>query len=334
MGAIEHGEDQTSLGQALGPVLRDACGGRLETINWFRTTWQHGGAATGFSAWREGGRDPIPCVVKVPVGYSEYFWTKRLGLRSVPEWDSDESLMLPTPRVLAAGFELGGYDLAWIVMERMSQPRTDGPGPAGEVSAVFAAAAEFHAAAVTERPVEPEEAVPCPDWEERLDKSLLAIRDHALDDAAGWVRGVEAVRAELDTLARVWADRPIDTWCHLDLHARNALRRVAPGGETPGRVVLIDLAMVRAGSWIEDALYFERLHWGHEEALQGVDPLASLAAARSFIGLPTGEYERLADVRRALTAACAPAFIRTEGDVSYLRAALRTLERSMGPIGL
>ena len=334
MGGIEHGEDQTSLGQALGPVLRDVCGGRLGAINWFRTTWQHGGAATGFSTWQQDGREPIPCVVKAPVGYSEYFWTKRLGLRSVAEWDSDESLMLPTPRVLAAGFELGGYDLAWLVMERMAQPKADAWDEAGAVNAVFAAAAEFHAAAVTERAVEPDEVVPTPDWGETLDKSLRAVHDHDLEDAGAWTRGIEAVVRGLDGLARAWDERPIDTWCHLDLHTRNALRRVTPGAGTPGRVVLIDLAMVRAGSWIEDALYYERLHWGHESLLCGVEPLASLAAARSFIGLPTGEHEGLAEVRRALAAACAPAFIRTEGDGDYLRAALATLGRATASIGL
>ena len=108
--------DGQSLASALEPQLRDACRGHLGKVSWFKADWQHGGAGTGFSTWRangDGGHPrEIPCVVKLPVGYSEYFWTKRLGLVHPNDWDEPRWKAMPTPRVLAAGFELPGYDLA------------------------------------------------------------------------------------------------------------------------------------------------------------------------------------------------------------------------------
>ncbi|MCP4495139.1 MAG: hypothetical protein GY825_00005, partial [Phycisphaeraceae bacterium] len=55
-----------------------------------------------------------------------------------------------------------------------------------------------------------------------------------------------------------------------------------------------------------------------------------LAAARRRLGLEVDEdHPRLADLRRILLAACAPAFLRTEGVPAYLDAALDHLERGL-----
>lgn len=72
----------------------------------------------------------------------------------------------------------------------------------------------------------------------------------------------------------------------------------------------------------------ERLFWGREDQLCGIDPLTTLAATRESIGLPADRDEiELAQVRRTLMAASVPSFLRTESDPVYLKAALSTLER-------
>lgn len=328
IGCIEHHDDQSSLGQALGPVLRNVCGGRLGEVSWFRATWQHGGAATGYATWDLGNGKTVECVVKLPVGYTEYFWTKRLGLVSASDWDSDDALTLPTPRVLAGGFELGGYDFAWLVMERLAGPPVASNPTPQSMWEIFESAAEFHAAAITEQSIVPERAPDPPDWGSLIAKARRVVSENDLEHADRWSSLLTRVEAIEPALRAQWAARDIDTWCHLDLHGRNAMRRASPDPDHPGHCVLIDLAMVRPGNWIEDALYLERLHWGHEEILCGVEPVTALARAREFNGLPLGEgYERLADLRRVLMAASVPAFLGREGDRKYLAHALECLDR-------
>lgn len=327
--------DGQALASTLDPQLHKACHGRLGKISWFRATWQHGGAGTGFSTWSlpdpTCGHREIPCVVKMPIGYSEYFWTKRLGLVHPHEWDEPRSQALPTPRVLAAGFELGGYDLAWIVMERFANPPVAMERTESSMWAMFETAAEFHAAAILEKPVDLTELKPPQDWSGLVEKGLLAVRENEIADQDRWILALELVQGCLDGLVERWITREIDTWCHHDLHAHNAMRRMnehEKDSNIHGHCTLIDLAMVAPGSWIEDALYMERLFWGREEQLCNIDPLTTLAATRESIGLPTGdEAFELAEVRRVLMAASTPAFLRTEGDPVYLKAALGVLER-------
>jgi hypothetical protein len=325
-------QDSQSLASTLEPVLHHECHGHLGNVSWFKADWQHGGASTGFSTWRlrtpTGATKEVPCVVKFPVGYREYFWTKRLGLVRQDEWDEPGSLALPTPRVLAAGFELGGYDLAWIVMERFENPpiameRTD-----TALWSMFESAAEFHAAAILERPIEPDRVTPPPDWAGLIEKGLETLRANEIENQSSWIASVERTQQILDELIQKWASRSIDTWCHHDLHPHNAMRRKSTDPSVPGHCTLIDLAMVAPGCWIEDALYMERLFWGREEQLCGIDPVTTLADTRTAIGLPSDPDDLvLADVRRVLMAASTPAFLRTENDPVYLKAALSTLER-------
>ena len=324
--------DGQSLASALEPVLRQACHGHLGEISWFKADWQRGGAGTGFSTWRLNSRSgrgmDVPCVVKMPIGYSEYFWTKRLGLVRPMDWEEPSSLALPTPRVLAAGFELGGYDLAWVVMERFANPpiaieRTD-----SSVWSMFETAAEFHAAAILEMEVDADKCPRSPDWVNQLEQAQEALGTNDIDDRPRWEKALDQVRCHLGGMCDAWADRSIDTWCHHDLHPHNCMRRQCEDSEVPGHCTLIDLAMVAPGCWIEDALYMERLFWGREEQLCGIDPLTTLAATRQAIGLPAdNDSIALADVRRVLMAATVPAFLRTESDPVYLKAALCTLER-------
>ena len=146
-----------------------------------------------------------------------------------------------------------------------------------------------------------------------------------------WIRGIERVLENTSVFVDRWAGRSIDTWCHHDLHGRNAMRRVSHNPEIHGRCALIDLAMVAPGHWVEDALYIERLHWGQEDLLFGIDPVETLGRCRESLGLLVGaDFGELADVRRVLMAATCPNFIRTEGDQLYLNAALGRLEHLLG----
>lgn len=324
--------DGHSLASTLEPVLMHACHGHLGKVSWFRADWQHGGAGTGFATWRlkapTGFAREVPCVVKMPIGYTEYFWTKRLGLVRPEEWDEPQSLALPTPRVLAAGFELGGYDLAWVVMERFANHPIALERSDSALWSMFETAAEFHAAAILERAIEPERRPPPPDWAHLLETGRQAVRNNDIPDAQRWEQWLSKAERYLDDLAGTWQQRPIDTWCHHDLHPHNCMRRQREDQSANGHCTLIDLAMIAPGCWIEDALYMERLFWGREDQLCGIDPLSTLAATRRGIGLPADQDEiALADVRRVLMAATAPAFLRTESDPVYLKTALDTLER-------
>jgi hypothetical protein len=318
-----------ALASTLEPALRDACRGHLSPVNWFEATWQHGGAGTGFATWTTSNGAPINCVVKLPVGYPEYAWTKRLGLTGADDWDSPDANALPTPRVLAGGFELGSYDFAWLVMERFpGMPVGAGKMDAGDVWAIFETTAEFHAAAILEEPVHQARPPRRHDWDALLDRACREIDNAYLNDGQeGWPDALGQAREIWPTLSARWQDRPLDTWCHRDVHAHNAMRRPADQGGR-GAMALIDLARVAPGCWIEDALYLERLCWGRDDALCGVDPVITLAKARRALGLPANDDDlALADVRRVLMAATSPAFTRTQGDPIYLKAALKRLQR-------
>jgi Phosphotransferase enzyme family len=324
--------DGQALASSLEPQLHQACHGRLGQVSWFKATWQHGGAGTGFSTWslpdRESGHHEIPCVVKLPISYTEYSWTKRLGLIHPDEWEEPRSLALPTPRVLAAGFELGSYDLAWVVMERFSNPPIAMERTESAMWALFETAAEFHAAAILEQTIDLSKVKAPPDWANLIAKGLESLHNNEIENNKRWISALERVQSGLDSLIERWDGREIDTWCHHDLHPHNALRRLTQETSAPGHCTLIDLAMVAPGSWIEDALYMERLFWGREEQLCNIDPLKTLAATRESIGLPVSDDSiELADVRRVLMSASVPSFLRTEGDSVYLKAALSILER-------
>lgn len=305
-----------ALASEFEPVLRESCEGRLGAIEWFRSPWQQGGAATGFSTWKNDDGSTSETMVKLPVGSSEHFWTRALsgcGCRH-------------TPRVIAGGTALGSYDLAWLVLERL-RGKTVGKDLARDcVTALLTANCELHRLAAGLRPIEPSHHPAPPDWGALIERARQGVRDNHIEHEQRWNEGIKRVQKNLGLLVGQWAARPIDTWCHGDLHPGNALYR-GPA-EHEGDVVLIDLALVHAGHWIEDAVYLERLYWGHEALLHGVKPVSTLARLRRERSLETGEdYAHLAKVRRLLMAACVPAFLGREGNPVYVEAALGRLER-------
>lgn len=317
-----------SLGVSLGPALHEACSDRLGDIQWFQSPWQKSGAATGFTSWRLPDGSVVGAIAKVPVGYREYFWSTRLGEVDPMWWNSVSCRHLPVPRVLASGTELAGYDIAWLVVERVSGKPVSGEMTADSLERMFAAAAKFHAMALEITPVDRSKADPPPDWDKVLSRAHEACEVNHLEGAEEWMECIDRVRAILPRLLERWNGRPMDTWCHGDLHPGNAMTRCDATCPEDRCGVLIDLALVHPGHWVEDALYLERLHWGRENLLCGIDPVEALARHRRALGLPADEGDHeLADVRRILMGATSPAFLRQENDRTYLAAALGYLRR-------
>lgn len=305
-----------ALAAELEPALRDSCGGRLGPVEWFRSPWQQGGAATGFSVWTNDDGSTTETMVKLPVGAKEHFWTGALSAAGCDH----------TPRVIAGGTSLSNYDLAWLVLERLRGKTVGKDLKRDCVDRLLTANCEFHRLAATHKPVTAADRPPPPDWAGLMERAREAVRNNHIEHEQRWNEAIKRTQKRLDELVAAWAARPINTWCHGDLHPGNALYR-GPR-EHEGDVVLIDLALVHAGHWVEDAVYLERLYWGHEALLHGVKPVSMLARLRRDRGLETGDdYAQLANLRRILMAACVPAFLGREGSPVYLEAALAILER-------
>ncbi|MCC6677632.1 MAG: aminoglycoside phosphotransferase family protein [Phycisphaerales bacterium] len=339
--------DTHSLSVALEPVLREVCGGRLGEIEWFHSTWQHSGAATGFAKYRLNDHATIDVMVKMPVGPAELRWTSTLGAADHSSWDGGDAIHKPTPRVVASGAELGGYDLGWLVVERLNGQLLSTKMDADTVLDLLRVAADFHEAAGRARPVIDEAPKPTP-WEEHIARAREATKAGGISESQHWNEAVKRVQRALPQLVARWNGRVLNTWCHGDLHPGNAMhRRAAANGDVAGvgggsgrtgdgpaagrhGCVLVDMALVHPGHWVEDALYLERQYWGHAELLHGVKPVSALAKIRRDRGLPTDDqYAEVAMVRRVLMAACAPAFVEREGNPKYLHAALELINQTL-----
>lgn len=335
-----------SLAAALEPVLRGACQDRLSPVQWFRSSWQAGGAATGFARFQIEGAEAVPVVVKLPVGPAEFRWTVALGglphaAERLDDGPLDDDVMCevspgyacamgPTPRVFAAGTVVGGYDLAWLVVERLDGQPVSGSMSRGSIESMLRAAADWYARSARLRAVDGARGVKTEDWEKLLARAREAIKSQGIAEPQRWNHAVHQAQRALPTLLARWNARPINTWCHGDLHPGNAMLRRGFAGNGTGSCVLIDLALVHPGHWVEDAVYLERMHWGRSEVLDGVKPVNFLARARRDAGLATSEdYTLLANVRRVLMAATAPAFLAREGHPKYVHAALEMLERCL-----
>jgi hypothetical protein len=300
-----------SLASSLAPVLMEACEGRLSDIRWFRTDWQRGGAATAMAKYKS---DNGPCdvVVKLPVVQRELTWTRRLQ-----NGDADSVV----PLLYASGETVGGYDLAWIVVERFSF------GPLGthwhdsHLPRIAKAAAKFHALAntfpVDRKPVDEP-------WQDLIHHAHDNLVDNDVPSRQRWNLAIKTIRNQLPKLLDEWHAHARAQWIHGDLHIANAMSR---HGMEEGSVALIDLAEVRPGHWIEDAVYLERQLWVRPERMEKHKPVKLIAQARKALGLPVDDaYPRLATIRRGLLAATAPAHLRIEGSPRYMDACLASLE--------
>ncbi|MFZ4572981.1 MAG: phosphotransferase family protein [Phycisphaerales bacterium] len=337
---MQHGgvpDDANGLAHALVPVLRQAVDDRLGDASFFRSAWQRGGSQTAFSTWRLDTGEVVPVIVKLPVSPNEFNWTTLLGKCDQSRWHDADQVRGSTPRVLASGMELGGYDLAWIIVERLAGEPLGKTLDEGSVVDLLAAAADFQMVACRVAPIGPEIRRPrSPDWEQLLGRAREACKTHSLPEWNHWQETIKKVQRALPVLQGRWESRLINSWCHGDLHPGNALHRAPEPGQPEDvnrrhGVVLIDLALVHPGHWVEDALYLERQFWGHTDQLHGVKPVGTLARLRRERSLDVDDsYADLAVVRRVLMAACAPAVLEQEGaNPRYLHAALETLNRTL-----
>lgn len=306
-------QDPQLLGASLAPVLIEQTDGRLSDLAWFRSTWQHGGASTALAKWRfEDGREG-EALVKLPVGPTEWRWSTRLG--SWERWV--EPCTLPVPRVLAAGEHLGSYDLMWLVVERL---KGSGQG-FDETAAVRLLTSVARLQGMAEEACVEGEA-PATEWGRLLAKAREDLRKFEVPEAQRWNEALKHVQKQIVRLDAMWRSRPCNSWCHGDVHPGNVMRR--EGSEDS---VLIDLALVHRGHWVEDAVYLERQFWGREERLGGVKPVRALAKIRRELGLSSADhYAEVADLRRILMAATTPAFLFQEGHPKHLHAALEKVE--------
>lgn len=312
--------DAHSLAASMEPALVHECGGRLSGIEWFRSTWQRGGSATGFARWRGDDGRTADVLVKLPVGPAEHRWTTLLG--GMGGGDA------PTPRGVAAGRVIGGYDLGWLVLERLDGRTLSASWDGDALDGLVRAAVQVQRLAARAEPVAQAPLPPPPDWDALVARSREAARAGDVDDAQKWNDTLKRVHKALPRLAARWASRETATWCHGDLHPGNTMRR--PGGGC----VLIDLAFVHRGHWVEDAVYLERQFWSHPEKLFGRHPVSLMARLRREAGLSADDdYGALANVRRVLMAACVPAFVEREGSPRYVHAALELLQKLLPQVG-
>ena len=297
------------FGAALAPVLVSICRDRLSDLRWFRTDWQRGGALTGFATWRDEQGIEHPAVVKLPVPPNERRWLVQLS--------SDDI----TPRVFAHGSELGGYDLAWVVMERLPH------GPIGRkwgdcaYELLADAAANFYASA---RLIPMGDPPKQRDWKAQLKRARSHIGRDTIAHSQRWRKALKAAGKQLPNWLSTWRKRDTGYWCHGDLHLGNAMSRFAA---PDGPAVLFDLASVHPGHWVEDAVYLEHLYWAQPGALKGVNPAKLIAHYLRDYGLHPGEHwPELANIYRGLLAMTAPAHLNAEGGSAHAAAALEVLE--------
>ena len=307
-------DDPRHLAETLAPVLAEACEGRLSRVTWFRTDWQRGGAATGTALYQVADGGTVAVVVKLPVVHRELLWMRRLQ-------DGGDNVV---PRLYASGETLGGYDLSWLVIEHFDQ------GPLGthwhddHVTRIADAAARFQLAALTWPVDQPAHREP---WEDLIKEAQKSLRNNPVQRRHQWRAALKTLRSHLHSIVEDWEARDTAQWVHGDLHLANAMSRESMES---GPVCLIDLAEVRVGHWVEDAVYLERQLWARPQRLKGHGPVKAIAAARRRWQLPVeDDYPRLAMIRRALLAGTALGFLQSEGDPRYLGACLGWLERAV-----
>jgi len=301
---------ESPFGASLEPVLRRACQGRLSGVNWFCTDWQRGGALTGYASFRHDDGIESAVVVKLPVSPVEQ--TRLRFLQSSGHL---------VPRVYADGLVLEGYDMAWIVMERIPHGPL-GPQWQGRQFDLLAEAAGLYYVAASHITVDRDP--PQRDWQAILKRARDLVQHKQLANHQRWKRTLKGASRKFDMWLQKWGERPTGQWCHGDLHLANALsRNPAPAGPA----VLIDFAEVHAGHWVEDAVYFEHLFWHQPQVLNGRKLCNLIARQRKNKGLSTDDdWPQLAFIYRCLLAVGAITLFRVHGDQQHLVAALEILE--------
>lgn len=308
------------FGAQLEPALLEACGGRLRDIHWFRTDWQRGGAMTGYATWRDDEDRALDAMVKLPVPPQELRWLRRL------QADQHEAGDV-VPHLYAGDTAIGGYDFAWVVMERLPHGPLGPHWGGAQWPLICEALARFYAAAAA-TPVD--RKPDAEDWPDIINRARKAVREQALPNAQRWNAAHKSLGKKLGKLLKRWDGRDVKQWRHGDAHLANAMTRTAP---PEGPALLFDFAEVRAGNWIEDAVYLEHLFWSRHDLVGDFKIPTAIARHRRALDLPVADnWALLASIRRALVAASTPAYLRAEGDPAHLAAALDVLESTLSQV--
>ncbi len=306
-----HSGDASPFGAALEPNLRHACDDRLGRITWFRSSWQRGGAATGYATFHDDDDREMPVVVKVPVPPIERDCLVHL------QRSNDVA-----PRLFGHGQSLNGYDLAWVVMERLPHGPLGSAWEGAEFDLLCQAVGGFYAA-TADMPVhgQPRDK----DWPAILEAARRNItEDHDVRHEQRWKNALKKCHKALEGWIEAWQQRPCDQWCHGDLHLGNAMTRTLP---PDGPALLLDFAEAHPGCWVEDAVYFEHLYWARRAKLGGRKLCSLIARQRKALGLEVdADWPRLAGIKRALLAMSTPAMLEHDGDPLHVEAALGVLE--------
>lgn len=309
------------LGTGLAPAIQHACEGCLSDIHWFRTDWQRGGALTGYATYRQADFDH-PVVVKLPVPPQELHWLRRL--------QSDQhSFGDVVPRLLAGDMSVNGYDLAWVVMERLPHGPLDSSWHGTEWDVIVQTLARFYAASEhypVDQPPRHE------DWPDILRRARKHVHAHELAEEQRWHHALKILHKKLKKLLKVWNERDVRHWCHGDVHLANVMTRdpaPLPGRPLPGAMIF-DFACVHAGHWVEDAVYLEHIYWGREQYFRGHDLVKAVSHERKTLGLKLeSNWPLLANIRRALLAGAAPAYLASEGNPTHIHGSLHVLEHTL-----
>lgn len=298
------------FGAGLEPILNQSCGGRLGKITWFRTDWQRGGALTGYAGYRGDDSAELPVVVKLPVPPGERRWLIQLQGSDV------------APRLYAHGEQLNGYDMAWVVMERLPHGPLNCAAWGGAAFDLLVDAVVRFWSATRDVPLKGE--VRLRDYEAIREEARESIHLHGVANEQRWNKALKKGHQRMREWIPMWNDRAAECWCHGDLHLGNAMTRVAAPN---GPAVLLDFAEVHRGHWVEDAVNLEHLYWARRDRLEGRKICKQIARQRKAMGLQVEEdWAKLAAIYRGLVAMCTPAILRHVGDPLHVEAALEVLE--------
>jgi hypothetical protein len=303
---------EQTFARSLESDLRAACSDALGNISWVRMDWQHGGALTGVSEFTDPAGTVHQVFVKFPVPGRELRWTRHLQ-------NCGEAGVVPV--LHASGSSLGNHDIAWLVLERLPGLPLGAQWEEGNLRKTADAAAQLQACASgvsIDRPKRRD------DWELLLERTQKSLAVNQLPDHRAWVAEVKSAARMWDSIIELWRSREPIQWIHGDLHLANAMQR------TDGSICLVDLAEVRPGHWLEDALYLERLSWAHPDRVRTENPVEAMMACRKRMGLKNGPMvQELAAARRILLSATTPAFLAHEGSRPHLEGCLNELSTSL-----